>query len=157
LCLTSVRQVLDRYDAGDIDVANFNSPKQTVVSGPTVSIRNVTSKFEAAGAIVVTLPVSAAFHSRSMQPASKEFAAFLTRFHYRPLQIPVISNVHARPYEEGAVVQNLTEQICGSVRWSETIAFLLAKGDVRFREIGPGQVLTRLIAAARRETESGQR
>jgi malonyl CoA-acyl carrier protein transacylase len=50
-------------------------------------------------------------------------------------------------------VQNLTEQICGSVRWSETIEFLLAKGDVRFREIGPAQVLTRLIAAARREGE----
>ena len=149
----TVRQVLDRDSAGDMDIANFNSRRQTVISGPKESIQKMQSKFESAGATVVILPVSAAFHSRSMQTTSKEFAGFLNRFHYRPLQIPVISNVHARPYAEGSVAQNLTEQICASVRWAETIQFLLAKGDMKFEEIGPGKVLTNLIAAIRRETE----
>jgi malonyl CoA-acyl carrier protein transacylase len=151
----SVRRVLDRDGAGDIDVANFNSTRQTVISGPKESIQKMQSKFEAAGATVALLPVSASFHSRSMQPAGKEFAGFLNRLHYRPLQIPAISNVHARPYAEGAVAQNLTDQIYSSVRWTETIRFLLAKGAAQFEEIGPGKVLTNLIAAIRRETPAG--
>lgn len=142
-------QLLQENGLTDIDVANFNSPKQTVISGPLPEIQRAQKIFEEAGAeMVVQLQVSAAFHSRYMMPAAAEFAEFLEQFSFHAPQLPVISNVTARPYQSGAtavpVKELLVKQIYSPVRWTHTVSYLLGRGTYQFHEMGPGSVLTRL-------------
>ena len=141
-------------DAGldDLDVANFNSPTQTVVSGPSATIARAGQYFERAGAErYVPLSVSGAFHSRYMQPAADEYADFLAGFLFQNLAVPVLSNVTARPYKTDDAGANVSEllvkQITSPVRWSATVWYLVGRGgaDAVFRESGPGDVLTKLF------------
>jgi malonyl CoA-acyl carrier protein transacylase len=133
-----------------IDVANFNSPSQTVVSGPVDDIKRAAPMFEKAGArMYVPLPVSAAFHSRYMAEAAASFEAFLAKFTFSSLKAPVIANVTGLPYPSGntnLVIRSfLSKQITQSVLWTQSVCYLLQQGATEFIELGPGNVLTRLI------------
>lgn len=146
-----VQQVLKQHQLSDIDVANFNSPVQTVISGPLEAIRNSETMFRHAGAgNFVQLPVSAAFHSRYMNEVAAEFRTFLETIRFNALHTPVIANVTARPYPKGEPDQVipglLVEQICKPVRWEQSVRYLRGRGVNQFIEAGPGQVLTRLTA-----------
>ena len=136
-----------------IDVANFNSPSQTVISGPVEDIQRAGPLLQAAGArMCMPLPVSAAFHSRYMADAAREFEAFLAPIEFAAPRTPVVANVTARPYPaEGgdAAKALLVGQITGSVRWVDSVRFLLGQGVERFDEIGPGNVLGRLVQQIR--------
>ncbi len=146
LKVDAVREILKQPDLAAIDLANLNAPEQIVVSGPAAEIQKAQPAFEAAGAKrYVVLAVSGAFHSRYMKPAQEEFESFLKGFAFAAPQIPVISNVHAKPYGEGEVICNLADQITHSVRWVETVQYLLAQSAPEFEEIGPGRVLTGLM------------
>lgn len=132
----------------DLDVANFNSPTQTVLSGPVADIKRGQALFEAAGATAyVPLPVSAAFHSRYMVDAARLYADFLASVSFSPPRIPVIANATALPYstESSAVRSLLTKQITHSVQWKQSVSYLIRQGVVELKEIGPGNVLTRLV------------
>jgi malonyl CoA-acyl carrier protein transacylase len=133
-----------------IDVANFNSPSQTVVSGPVDEIKRAGPVFEAAGArMFMPLPVSAAFHSRYMADAAAEFADFLAPMTFAAPRIPVVANVTALPYPtenaSDSVKSMLVRQITHSVQWTQSVRYLIAQGVGQFSEIGPGNVLTRLV------------
>jgi len=146
LSIREIYNLIERYGLEELDIANYNTPNQVVLSGPLQLIENSRSIFEAAGAtLYFQLNVSGAFHSRCMQPAREEFARFLEPFEFLPLQIPVVSNVEARFYEPGKIKDLLALQLVKPVRWTDSIAFLLKKGDVSFKEIGPGDVLTKLV------------
>lgn len=136
-----------------IDVANFNSPSQTVISGPVDDIQRAGPLLQAAGArMCMPLPVSAAFHSRYMADAAREFEAFLAPIPFAALRTPVVANVTAQPYPaEGgdAAKALLVGQITGSVRWVDSVRFLLGQGVDRFDEMGPGNVLGRLVQQIR--------
>lgn len=136
-----------------IDMANFNSPSQTVISGPVGDIQRAGPLLQAAGArMCMPLPVSAAFHSRYMADAAREFEAFLAPMAFAAPQTPVVANATAQPYPaEGgdAVKALLVAQITGSVRWVDSVRFLLGQGVDRFEEIGPGNVLSRLVQQIR--------
>ena len=130
----------------EIDIANLNAPQQVVISGPVDRVLAAGTMFERAGArMFIPLKVSGSFHSRYMAAAQEEFEKYLSGFAFAPPQIPVISNVHARPYESDEVRQNLAHQITRPVRWVETIEFLLRQPNPEFEEIGPGTVLAGLI------------
>ncbi len=134
------------------DVANFNSPSQTVISGPVEDIDRAGPLLQAAGArMCMPLPVSAAFHSRYMADAAREFEAFLAPFDFAAPRVPVIANLTAQPYPaDGAAAKALlVGQITGSVRWVESVRHLAAQGVDRFEEMGPGNVLTRLVQQIR--------
>lgn len=140
----AIIEVIRQFPA--IDVANFNSPTQTVISGPQADIVNAKGAFEAAGAkLYVVLKVSGAFHSKYMQEAQKEFALFLEQFQLSQPTIPVIANYSAKPYTAETIKENITQQISNSVRWVETIQSLKQLADPVFEEVGPGNVLTKLI------------
>ncbi|HSI82694.1 MAG TPA: ACP S-malonyltransferase [Candidatus Methylacidiphilales bacterium] len=127
-----------------IDMANFNTPAQTVISGPAEAIQLVKEPMEKAGAMkVVILNVSGAFHSRYMAPSAEAFAKYLTEFTFSAPRIPVIANATAQPYAGTTedTISNLTKQIFSPVRWVETIELLLQKPDPAFDEVGPGSVL----------------
>jgi trans-AT polyketide synthase/acyltransferase/oxidoreductase domain-containing protein len=148
-----IQDVLGSTEAGRrIDVANFNSLDQTVIAGPKDDLAVVKAQFEAAGVrAYIPLNVSAPFHSRYMREAQMTFASVLQHVDFAPPHIPVISNVSARPYEADLVRQTLSEQIGNSVRWLETMLFLLAQPEPTFEEVGPGSVLSKLLAAIRKK------
>ena len=133
-----------------IDIANYNSPLQIVISGPKTDVEGAAQPLERAGArLCISLPVGAAFHSRYMMDAKAAFGQFLRGYEFRKPVVPVISNVTGEPYptrEPTETIRDLlVEQITGSVQWVKSIAYLRAVGVRVFEEIGPGTVLTRLI------------
>ncbi len=138
-----------------IDIANFNSPDQIVISGPKQEIERAQPIFEEIGGerSCIIIKVGSAFHSRYMQEARDEFAAFLAAFDFADPNTPVISNVEARPYPPGKVKELLAAQITSSVKWTETVRYLMGKGEEDFVEIGPGRVLTGLTRQIRRKAE----
>jgi malonyl CoA-acyl carrier protein transacylase len=145
-----IEALLREHGLDAVDVANHNSRTQTVLSGPVDELRRAGPVFEAAGAhAVVPLPVSAAFHSRYMKRAAAEFATFLADVPLRRPSIPVLSNVTARPYprdgDAGAMRELLVRQIAEPVLWTQCVLYLLDRGIETFHEMGPGNVLTRLV------------
>ncbi len=149
-----IREVLSKTSRDAVDVANYNSPAQTVISGPEEELRQAIPALKEAGATVIPLKVSGAFHSRMMQPAQKEFAVFLESFNLVPPKVPVIANATAAPYEARLIKETLAKQIANPVRWVESIRFLLEKGAATFEEVGPGNVLTKLIHQIRASVEA---
>jgi malonyl CoA-acyl carrier protein transacylase len=144
-----IAEVIEENQLAGIDVANFNSPSQTVVSGPIEDIRNAGPLFEKAGArTYVPLHVSAAFHSRYMAEAARAFDDFLAPFYFAAPKIPVIANATARPYPADntseSVKSLLVKQITHSVCWDQSVRFLIDKGVTEFTEIGPGNVLAKM-------------
>lgn len=135
--------VLQNHQLDDIDIANYNSPSQFVISGSVEKINQAKQVFEKEKILAIPLKVSGAFHSRYMQEIALEFQQFLNSFEFNSLSIPVISNVTARPYEND-IKQLLVQQISHSVKWTESIQYLLAKNETDFKEVGPGKVLSKL-------------
>lgn len=133
-----------------LDVANYNSPAQTVISGPLDQLESAQARFKDAGAkLYKILPVSAAFHSRYMQAAANEFGDFLQGYSFNSLELPVIANVTGEPYPQGDPQQVITgllvKQIAASVQWTQSILYLKSLGEMEFDEVGPGKVLSKLI------------
>jgi malonyl CoA-acyl carrier protein transacylase len=149
------RERLEEILRGDpalatLDLANMNAPTQTVLAGPTAALERAGPLVEAAGGRWFPLNVRTAFHSRHMAPARQAFAAVLAATEFRPLMLPVIANATALPYRDGEVASLLARQIDGPVRWVESVQYVLDEPEPEFVEIGPGQVLTRLVAEIRR-------
>ncbi|MCY1033276.1 ACP S-malonyltransferase [Corallococcus sp. BB11-1] len=145
LPVARVTALLGDRDAGGVEVANFNAPTQVVLAGPSEALKALAPVLEREGATVLPLPVSAAFHSRYMRPAMEAFERFLQDVPLREPSIPVISNLHARPYRPGEIRQNLVRQICSPVRWVESIWYLLSQGEPSILEVGPKKTLTKLV------------
>ena len=142
-----ITSVLEEQGADQIDLANFNSPGQIVISGPASQITKVLSLLNDSGArMVVPLKVSGAFHSRMMNEPAAEFAVFLQNFSFSLPQFPVFSNVEAQPYSSAdAIPELLIKQIFSPVRWTDVIQGLRLKNIEEFIECGPGKVLTKLL------------
>ena len=141
----TVQSVLEREGFGGIELANLNSPKQTVISGKKADVDNCRPALQAAGGKVIPLAVSGPFHSRLMRPAQKRFADWLNKFSFKPLTIPVVANATARPYTDEKIRETLARQIASPVLWTDSVRFLLRQPNPEFEEIGPGKVLMGLI------------
>jgi trans-AT polyketide synthase/acyltransferase/oxidoreductase domain-containing protein len=142
-----VEEIIREKMLSSISIANYNSPSQIVISGPKADIITAEAYFDSAGARYIPLNVSGAFHSRYMQSARETFENHLDSFAFQEPAIPVISNIQGRPYSQGETKKNLADQITHSVKWTESIRYLMGRGNMTFEEIGPGTVLTRLIQA----------
>lgn len=150
-----VTAVLEEHRLHDIDVANENTLRQIVISGQKKEIEKARTVFENTKDVKLFHPlnVSGAFHSRYMNEAKQEFKQFIDSFHFRPLAIPVISNVYAEPYRQDRLKETLSEQMDSTVKWTGSIRFLMGRGEMEFEEIGPGTVLTGLIHRIKNEAE----
>lgn len=148
-----IQQVLGASEAGRrIDVANFNSFDQTVIAGPKEDLAVVKMEIESAGArAYIPLNVSAPFHSRYMYESMVSFGEFIAGFTIGAPSIPVISNVTAEPYAASAMGETLARQIGHSVRWLDSILYLIKHGATTFEEVGPGSVLTKLVAQIKKK------
>jgi malonyl CoA-acyl carrier protein transacylase len=151
-----IQEILQGDEAGmRLDVANFNSFDQTVIAGPKADLETVKPLFETAGVrAYIVLNVSAPFHSRYMRDAQEEFAGVLAEATFRSPAIPVIANVTAAPYEPAALRETLGRQIGNSVRWLDSMLYLMDAGVTAFEEVGPGSVLRKLAAQIRKKKKS---
>ncbi len=136
----------DASAGGRVEVANYNSPEQTVISGELGAVERAMVVAKERGARrAIKLNVAAPFHSSLMAPLAEEMAQVLTALTLSVPEIPVVANVTAdyvRTPEE--VRETLVRQVAGSVRWTETIRRLAADGVDTTVEVGPGRVLTGL-------------
>ena len=145
-----VQQILADIDG--VDIANYNSPVQFVISGDAGAVDTANQKLSEAGAKrVVELPVSGAFHSPLMASAVAPFKDYLTQFTFNNAAIPIVLNRTAQLESNGEALQeNLSLQIQSPVRWIEITDFL-AKQQPSFIEVGPGKVLSGLIKKINRD------
>lgn len=132
---------------GYVDVANYNSPAQVVITGDEAAVTKAGELLSTAGARrVVPLAVSGAFHSKFMENAGKEFAGFVSELDLNDASIPVFTNVDAQATVLGAEFKNkMPKQIYSSVQWTQSVQKMVAEGVDTFVEIGPGKVLAGLV------------
>jgi len=140
----------DASSAGVVQVANFNSPGQIVISGSVDGVRKAMElSKEAKAKLVKELVVHGAFHSPLMEPAKEEFKKALNSAPINNVKIPVYANVNAKPVTPDTPVETIKEllynQLTSSVRWEESINNMISDGAEEFIEIGPGKVLQGLI------------
>lgn len=145
----TVKAALADAALDELDIANINGPKQTILSGPTEALERAQAVMESRQAMFIPLNVSGAFHSRYMAPVKAEFEAFVAGFTFSSPSLPVIANVTAQPHALPDIAQLLGQQLVEPVRWVESMDYLLDAGATDFIECGPGDVLTKLIRGIR--------
>ena len=138
-----------------VSSANYNSPQQTVIAGDAAAVERAIALAKERGAKrAVPLAVSAPFHCALMRPAAEKLKSELARVRFRDPRVPVITNVEAEPNASGARIPALLEQqVTAPVRFTESVKRLAALGVTRVIEIGPGSVLTGLVARIERALE----
>ena len=149
-----IQEILEKANLTTIDIANYNAPSQTVISGLEKDINKAQSYFEKENILFIPLNTSGAFHSRYMKEAGTKYEKYIKKFKFSKPKIRVICNVTAKPYESKKVARNLIDQITNCVRWSDSILFLLDQGEMEFEEMGVGDVLSKLINYIRKEWTS---
>ena len=128
-------------------IANINSPGQIVISGEQARITKAMELASAQGAKrTVPLPVSGAFHSHLMGPALEGIAKALDAVHLRNPGTPIIANCTGKPLTSSSdVKEELAQQLCGCVRWQDSMSYMIDMGVTSFIEFGPGRVLSGLM------------
>lgn len=139
-----IRQILSSGGIDDVDQANYNTPTQTVISGPASSIERAVSMLAAQHINAVRLRVSGAFHSRYMHEAQQAFTEYAKTFTFAAPRIPVVANATGRPYEPDRIIETICAQIQSPVRWLDGVQYVLGQGEVEFIEIG-GTLLRSMV------------
>ncbi len=135
---------LARVESGLVQVANWNSPDQIVISGHKAAVEEALALAKPPKAVI--LPVSGPFHSPLMKPAAERLAADLDAISFHDPAFPVVNNVDAQPIRTGAAARDgLKRQVCGPVLWIKAMESLREEGIDVFVEIGPGKVLSGLM------------
>lgn len=137
-------------DAAENEVcqaANDNDPAQVVISGHKAAVERAATLAKERGAKrALMLPVSAPFHSALMEPAARAMAEALAETAIAAPAVPLVANVRAAAVTDPEEIRALlVEQVTGSVRWRESIAFLSAAGVTEYWEIGAGKALSGMI------------
>lgn len=150
-----VKDILEEENLSQIDIANYNTPTQTVIAGLRDAVDGAKDIFESKEKVklCVMLNVSGAFHSRYMEEAAREFERYIDQQTFTEMKIPVISNVYGREYKQENIKHYLTEQMTHSVQWTDSIRYLMGRGEMTFEEIGSGRVLTGLVNHILKEAE----
>lgn len=138
-----------------VSPANFNGPKQTVISGDAAAVEVACSRACRQGAKrAVALDVSAPFHCELMAPAAEKLALELAQVRFRDPSAPVVTNVEATPQSDRSRIASLLErQVTAPVRFTEMVGCIAELGVRRVLEIGPGRALSGLVARIERGFE----
>nr|WP_254896628.1 type I polyketide synthase [Amycolatopsis sp. Hca4] len=145
----SAAEVLAVLGASPVVLANHNSPRQTVISGPTADVEAAVGELRAAGLGAKRIQVACAFHSSLVAPAGAAFGRALEAIGVVRPKVPVYANRTAAPYpaDPDAVRGELAAQLGSPVRFVEQVEAMYAAGARVFVEAGPGSVLARQVAA----------
>lgn len=156
--LEAAREIAREAAKGEVcDIANDNGAGQVVVSGHKAAVERAIEIAKARGVKrAMALPVSAPFHSALMAPAAEAMDKALKTAAVHTPAVPVVSNVTTRPVTAPDDIRTrLVEQVTGTVRWAESIAYMAGEGGVtRLAEIGTGKVLTGLAKRIAPEIEA---
>lgn len=134
-------------DYGVVEIANYNSPGQIVISGELKALEVASKKAMELGAKkVVKLPVSAPFHSSLLKSAGEKLEDELLKYNIRDLDKKVVSNVDAKIIDnKNELKEKLVKQVSNSVLWQQSVEFMINEGIDTFIEIGPGKSLTGFV------------
>lgn len=138
--------------AGDevVSPANYNGAGQVVIAGHRAAVTRAGEAARGAGGRVLPLSVSAPFHCALMAPVAAELATALAAVAVAPLAVPVVTNVEAALNGDATRVRELlVAQVTAPVRWSQSMQTLHGLGCRRAIEVGPGQVLTKILQRMR--------
>ena len=133
---------------GLVAPANYNAPEQTVIAGESSAVERAGEEARRLGARrVMPLAVSAPFHCALMEPAAEKLAGELARVRFATPSVPVLANVDAEPNSDAARIPDLLRrQVTAPVRFTQGVRRLRSLGVTRVVEVGPGRVLTGLVA-----------
>ena len=140
-----------------VEAANFNDPRQTVISGSAAGVEAAREVLKAMGAKrVVPLPVSAPFHCSLMKPAAEALRERLAGVAFAPPRIALVNNVDVAVYSDAQEIRDaLYRQAFGPVRWVEVMQALRARGLTHIVECGPGKVLAGMAKRIDAELQVG--
>ncbi|MDM8532573.1 ACP S-malonyltransferase [Anaerolineales bacterium HSG25] len=132
---------------GAVQIANYNAPGQLVISGDIAAVEQAMSLAKVAKARkVVKLAVSIAAHSELMAVVATEFEQVIQKIPLSLPETPIVANINARPLTSiEAIQQEMNQQLTTSVRWTDTIQYMISEGVTEFVEIGPKKVLSSLL------------
>jgi [acyl-carrier-protein] S-malonyltransferase len=143
----AVKDACEKAAEGEVvSPANFNSPDQIVISGHAGAVSRASELLKIGGGRAIPLKVSAPFHCALMKPAADKLGAVLLDVRFHAPTAPVVTNVEASPNTDaGRIADLLVSQVTSSVRWTDSVRYMIASGVTTFVEIGPGNVLAGLI------------
>ncbi len=140
----AIREVVETIPG--VEVANLNTPEQTVISGTSEAVAIATEQLKTKGGRAIQLQVSAPFHSSLMQPARERLERDLALMEFHEFYFPVVANVTAQSVSSPSKIPALlSEQVTGSVRWVESVQELERLGVEEWIEFGPGSALTGMV------------
>ena len=148
-----INKIVDNLE--NVQVANYNCPGQIVISGKLEAVLTASEKLKEAGAKrVIPLNVSGPFHSYLLADAGKKLGEFLEKVAFKRPEIPYAANVTAQYVtEEDKIKPLLEKQVSSSVRWQQSVEYMIADGVDRFVEIGPGKTLSGFVKKISRDVE----
>ena len=151
-----IENVLKDIKEGIVEIANYNSYEQTVISGEKEAVEKAMEILKEKGAKkVVPLAVSVPAHSSLLREQAKEFEKYLNEIEIKDGKIPVISNVEARPIQSSEEIRKeLAKHFYSPVRWVQSVEFMINEGVDTFIEIGSKKVLTGLIRRINRKVKT---
>lgn len=141
---------------GKVQIANYNCPRQIVISGEAEAVKAASAALAEAGAKrVIPLNVSGPFHSQMLVPAGEKLYDFLQGVDVAEGFAPYYCNADAEEITDAAKVKELLKrQVYSSVRWQQTIENMITDGVDTFIEVGPGKTLTGFMKKINREVKS---
>ncbi len=145
LDLETVKAVAEEAAQGAcLSAANDNDPAQVVISGGRAAVERAVEIAKAKGAKrSLMLPVSAPFHCAMMEPAARVMADALSHVDIKQPKVPLVANVCAHAVSDPMLIRNyLLDQVTGSVRWRESVMFMVDKGVTEIVEVGAGKALS---------------
>ncbi|TCK06279.1 ACP S-malonyltransferase [Phorcysia thermohydrogeniphila] len=142
-----IEEVLKEVKNGFVQVANYNSPEQTVISGEVKALEEAEEKLQKAGAKrVVRLAVSAPFHSELMKPAAEKLKELMEGIEFKEAKTPLLNNADVKVLREPQEIKDsFYRQVFSPVRWVEDVLKMKEMGVDTIYEIGPKNVLKGLI------------
>lgn len=154
--VTKICQDVTEEGKGSLQVANYNSPGQVVISGHNSAVeRGIELALAAKARKAVKLPISIAAHSELMRVVADEFRAAVDATPLNLPEMPIVANISAEPLDSlEAIRAEMEGQLTASVRWAETIRWMIDHGVSEFVEIGPKNVLTGLTRRISKEVKT---
>lgn len=159
LDFAAAQDVAQKAAQGQVcQAANDNDPGQVVVSGHREAVERAIEIAKEAGARrAILLPVSAPFHCELMAPAAKVMADALAGVAISKPAVPLVANVLAEAVQDPDKIRDLlVQQVTGSVRWRESIAWMAEQGVTEIWEIGAGKALSGMIRRIARDVATRQ-
>ena len=153
--IKDIEKILLNIGVENCQIANDNCPGQIVVSGTLSEINKLIDTLKKLSIKNIKLPVSAPFHCKLMKTATKIMKKEINNTKFNTPSPKIISNVNALEQDNIDTIKNLLiEQIESTVKWRESVQYMIKNGVKKFIEIGPGKVLTGLVKRIDKNVES---